>query len=65
MVQRGVIRGVARRGSRRKGLEGVILDTKPSGFGFIPLEDWKNIENGIIKDIKDVKKSLKNVREVY
>jgi len=43
----------------------VILDTKPSEFGFISLEDWKNIENGTIKSIKDVKKSLKKVEEVY
>jgi len=65
MVRSGVRYGVDRRGSRRKGREGVILDTKPSEFGFISLEDWKNIENGTIKSIKDVKKSLKKVEEVY
>lgn len=64
MVPKGRIRGVARREPRRKGLEGVVVGTKPSRFGFISIEDWEDIEKGMFKDIRAIKKSVKSIEEI-
>ncbi|WP_214041649.1 hypothetical protein [Methanoculleus sp.] len=47
---------------RGQGLEGVVVATKPSKFGFISLEDWNSIEEGNIKSLEDVRKSVKKIR---
>jgi len=48
-----------------RGLEGVVVATKPSEFGFISLEDWNNIEEGNIKSLRDVRKSVKKIRATF